>query len=247
MGGEKIFQMNETYDEKDTQCYIKSYMFIKGYSVAKNLKQTNVALALARRLHEGQYRKDGMPYIQHPLKVCSTLISYGVEDDATLGAALLHDVLEDCHEKLPLNGKELIADFNLSSEVIEIISTLTKESGLSQQELSIYFDRIKSNPKAALVKLSDRLHNSATLYAFPFERMDKYIQETYTFLIPMASFCKNYYPEYANAFSILKSNIYSLNHTMDIMMRKFQESEKPVMGEKHIKKISKIYEYIKNI
>ena len=62
-----IIKMNDTFNEKDTQQYIKSYMFIKGYSVAKNLKQTNVALALARRLHEGQYRKDGVPYIQHPL------------------------------------------------------------------------------------------------------------------------------------------------------------------------------------
>lgn len=226
-----IIQMNDTFDEKDTQHYIKSYMFIKGYSVAKNLKQTNVALALARRLHEGQYRKDGVPYIQHPLKVCTTLISYGVEDDATLAAALLHDILEDCHDKLPLNGKELITEFHLSKEVFDIISILTKESGLSQHELSVYFDRIKSNPKAALIKLSDRLHNSATLYTFSFERMDKYIQETYTFLIPMASFCKNYYPEYTNAFSILKSSIYSLNHAMDIMMRKFQESEKSVICE----------------
>ena len=169
-----------------------------------------------------------MPYIQHPLKVCTTLISYGVEDDATLAAALLHDILEDCHDKLPMNGKELITEYHLSKEVFEIISTLTKESGLNQHELSLYFDRIKSNPKAALIKLSDRLHNSATLYTFSFERMDKYIQETYTFLIPMASFCKNYYPEYTNAFSILKSSIYSLNHAMDIMMKKFQESERPI-------------------
>ena len=198
MSKEKIFK----WDDTDISHYIKSYMFIKGYSVAKNLNQTTVALALAQNLHEGQYRKDGMPYIQHPLKVCTTLISYGIEDDVILAAALLHDILEDCQDKLPLNGKELITEFHLSKEVFDIISILT----------------------AALIKLSDRLHNSSTLYTFSFERMEKYIQETYTFLIPMASFCKKYYPEYTNAFSILKSNIYSLNHSMDIMMKKFQTS-----------------------
>lgn len=220
MSKEKIFK----WDDTDISHYIKSYMFIKGYSVAKNLNQTTVALALAQNLHEGQYRKDGMPYIQHPLKVCTTLISYGIEDDVILAAALLHDILEDCQDKLPLNGKELITEFHLSKEVFDIISILTKESGLTQNELSVYFERIGRNPKAALIKLSDRLHNSSTLYTFSFERMEKYIQETYTFLIPMASFCKKYYPEYTNAFSILKSNIYSLNHSMDIMMKKFQTS-----------------------
>lgn len=218
-----IIAMNDSFDEEETRQYIKTYMFIKGFAVARNLRQTNIALPLARRLHAGQYRKDGIPYIQHPLKVCSTLISYGVYDDDTLAAALLHDILEDCHDKLPLNGKELITEYNLSKEVFDIITLLTKESGLDQHELSLYFDRVKGNPKAALIKLSDRLHNSSTLYTFSFDRMRKYIQETYTFLLPMASFCKNYYPEYTNQFSILKSNIYSLNHSMDIMMCKFEE------------------------
>ena len=138
MSKEKIFK----WDDTDISHYIKSYMFIKGYSVAKNLNQTTVALALAQNLHEGQYRKDGMPYIQHPLKVCTTLISYGIEDDVILAAALLHDILEDCQDKLPLNGKELITEFHLSKEVFDIISILTKESGLTQNELSVYFERI---------------------------------------------------------------------------------------------------------
>ena len=68
-----IIPLVETYNEVDTEKYIKSYMFIKGFAVAKNLKQTLIALAVARHFHNGQYRKDGMPYIVHPLKVCSTL------------------------------------------------------------------------------------------------------------------------------------------------------------------------------
>lgn len=148
-----IIAMNDSFDEEETRQYIKTYMFIKGFAVARNLRQTNIALPLARRLHAGQYRKDGIPYIQHPLKVCSTLISYGVYDDDTLAAALLHDILEDCHDKLPLNGKELITEYNLSKEMFDIITLLTKESGLDQHELSLYFDRIKGNSKAALIKL----------------------------------------------------------------------------------------------
>lgn len=52
--------MNDKFNENDTMKYIKSYMFIKGYAVAKKLDQTLIALSVARRLHEGQYRKDGL-------------------------------------------------------------------------------------------------------------------------------------------------------------------------------------------
>lgn len=220
----KIIQINDEFNENDTSKYIKSYMFIKGYAVGKNLNQTLIALSVARRLHEGQYRKDGTPYISHPLKVCSTLISYGIDDDTTLAAALLHDVLEDCADKLPMGGRELEIQYHLSEDVVDIVTLLTKESGLDDYELGIYFRNIEANPKAALIKLSDRLHNSSTVYNLSFEKLKKYLRETDLYLIPMASFCKNYYPEYTNAFSILKSNIYSLNHSMTIMLEKMGEA-----------------------
>lgn len=220
-----IVNPNDTYNETDTQKYIKSYMFIKGFAVAKNLKQTLIALAVARHFHNGQYRKDGMPYIVHPLKVCSTLINYGIDDDITLAAALLHDLLEDCGDKFPLKGRELITEYHFSQEVLDIITLLTKESGLDDYELSIYFKKIEQNCKAALIKLSDRLHNSTSLYTFTFDRMRKYIKETDDFILPMASYCKNYYPDYTNSFSILKSNIHSLNTSMRIMMEKFDQTE----------------------
>ena len=75
--------MNDDFSGEDNSAYIKSFMFIKGFAVALELEQTLIALAVARKMHYGQTRKDGAPYIMHPLKVCSTLINYGVKDDAT--------------------------------------------------------------------------------------------------------------------------------------------------------------------
>lgn len=218
----KVLEMNDTFSQEDVVKYMKSFIFIKGFAVGLKLPQTIVALSLARRFHDGQYRKDGLPFVVHPLKVCCTLISYGIVDDTILAAALLHDVLEECEEKLPLKGRELISEYGISEEVYEIIELLTKEPGLDQYELSVYFKEIEKNPKAALIKLADRLHNSATMYTFSVLKMRKYISETSEFLVPMASYCKNYYPEYMNAFSILKSNIYSLNNAMRMMMEKFE-------------------------
>lgn len=218
----KPLLMNEIFNQEDKSVYDSSYKFIKGVATEANLQQTLIALAVARRMHEGQHRKDGTPYFLHPLKVCSTLYNYGVKDDSVLAAALLHDVIEDCQDKLPLGGKELISEYGVSQEVYDIVQLVTKESGLDDYELSLYFDKIRKNPKALLVKLGDRLHNSQTLYAFANnndhnKKLKKYLRETNLFLIPMAQYGKAYYPQYTNALSILKSNIYSLNHSIEII------------------------------
>lgn len=215
-----MFQMNDDYCEQDTIHYIKPYMFIKGYAMGKGLPQTLLALPVARKLHDGQYRKSGEPYFTHPLKVCSTLISYGIDDDVTLASAILHDVLEDCGDQLPDGGRSLIQEYGIASEVVETISLLSKRSGLNDQELAEYFQKIEKNPRAALIKLADRLHNSGSLYTFTDEKMAKYLRETNLFLIPMASYCKKYYPQYANAFSILKSSITALNSSMAAMLER---------------------------
>lgn len=220
-----MISMNDEFEEKDTAQYIKSYMFLKGYAMGKGLNQTLMALTLAQKFHDGQYRKDGTPYFLHPLKVCSTLVSYGIDDDTTLAAALLHDVLEDCIDQLPMGGEELCSKYNLSTEILEIIQILTKESGLDDNALGVYFKRIEENPKAALIKLSDRLHNSSTLYTFTTAKMRKYIRETDMFLIPMASYCKKYYPAQTRAFAIMKSSIESMNRSMDIMLKRIENLE----------------------
>ena len=215
-----MFQMNDDYCEQDTIHYIKPYMFIKGYALGKELSQTMLALPVARKFHDGQYRKSGEPYFTHPLKVCSTLISYGIDDDVTLAAAILHDVLEDCGDNLLGGSQSLIQEYGIAPEVVETISLLSKRSGLNDQELAEYFQKIEKNPRAALIKLADRLHNSGSLYTFTDEKMAKYLRETNLFLIPMASYCKKYYPQYANAFSILKSSITALNSSMAAMLER---------------------------
>lgn len=89
---------------------------------------------------------------------------------------------------------------------------------------------MRPTPKAALIKLSDRLHNSSTLYTFTNEKMRKYLRETDMFLIPMASYCKKYYPEFTNAFGILKRNIEALNSSMKIMLEKLDAGSREENG-----------------
>lgn len=99
----------ESYNIGEEFLYSKSYLFIKGYATGLGLKYTLMALPLARKIHDGQYRFgcvqiDGkphrLPYIVHCLKVCSTLISLSLplsseELDLLLASSILHDALEN--------------------------------------------------------------------------------------------------------------------------------------------------------
>ena len=55
------------------------------------------AYAFAERVHGGQRRLSGEPYIIHPVYVASILTEIGI-DAPTIAAGLLHDTVEDCKD-----------------------------------------------------------------------------------------------------------------------------------------------------
>jgi (p)ppGpp synthase/HD superfamily hydrolase len=109
------------------------------------------AIALARLAHNGQKDKAGADYIEHPLRVASTLSG----DDAKI-VALLHDVLEDTavtREHLQLSG--------YTPEIIAAIESLTKlpdEEG-SDEGYEKFIHRAAQNPLAQKVKIADLKDN----------------------------------------------------------------------------------------
>lgn len=104
------------------------------------------AFFIAADAHKGQKDKGGKPYILHPMTVAK-----GVKGSDAKTVALLHDVLEDSDK---YTEKDL--DF-LSQEQMEALKLLKKEPGADYFE---YVNRIKTNPVAREVKLSDLRHNS---------------------------------------------------------------------------------------
>lgn len=224
---EKFINMDEIFNKEDEDKYMKYYMFTKGVAVALELNQTLLALSVARRLHDGQHRKSGEPYIVHPLKVCNTLFGLGIKEDEILAAALLHDTIEDCEDKAGRDGRKLITDYGVSRDVVDIVMTVTKDSGLDDEHLERHFAMVQDNPKALLVKLSDRLNNVSTMYVFSEDKLEKYIKETDKFIIPMASYGKCFYPKYTNQFQMLKAEISAINNSMkykDEEIRKLAKS-----------------------
>ncbi len=104
------------------------------------------AIKLARKYHEGQFDKGGQTYIEHPLRVMN-----GVESVDEKVVAILHDVLEDCD--VP---KEKLIEEGIPYYLVEKLEILCK--GKNEKYFD-YIDRVKYDPLAIKVKLSDLKDN----------------------------------------------------------------------------------------
>jgi GTP pyrophosphokinase len=145
------------------------------------------AYDLAAAAHAGQKRLTGDPYIVHPLEV-SKLLTELEMDDATLAAALLHDVVEDTGHGLG----EIRSDFG--DEVAVLVDGVTKlrrihfDTGRERQaeNLRRMLLAMASDLRVILIKLADRVHNMRTLKPLPEERRREVAQETLQILAPIA-------------------------------------------------------------
>ena len=191
------------------------YLFIKGYAIAKEMRNTLVALSVASRLHQEQKRKSGEPYLIHPLEVASYLINLNIDDDITCAAAILHDVVEDCDIKNPY--KELSQKYDLDKKVIDVVLLLTKPTNYKNklEAEKEYYEKIKQNRKALIIKLSDRANNLSTVDVFTKEKMIEYVTETRELIFPLCKYGKAYYPELSNAITIIKYQMMSICETIE--------------------------------
>ena len=230
----------ESFNVNEKFLYNDTYLFIKGYATAMKFTQTLKALPLASKFHNGQYRKgtiemDGqqykLPYVLHVLKVCSTLISLQLplshdELDTLFAAALLHDSIEDANEFLSTNGNELVSEYGMNQAVYECVRLVSKHSGCTDEELDSYFEAIKHNKLAVLIKLADRSHNVEDLYNMKIEKLHKYVRETRTWIYPLATYGKANYPELSNGFTILKAKIVSLTECTETIVDMYENTIK---------------------
>lgn len=176
---------------------VKTYSFIKGMAMGLGWGNTINALSFAREAHGEQLRKNGEPYIIHPLTMASHATALGIREDAIVAACLLHDVVEDCGvsvSSLPVDG---------------IVQSLVKLLTYSKNEdLSHYYEGILLDKRACIVKLLDRCNNVSTMAGvFTKEKLESYIEETRAHVLPLLRQTKNKWPEYSNILFVLKYHI----------------------------------------
>jgi len=148
-----------------------------------NVDLVRRAFEFARRIHEGQFRKSGDPYIIHPLSVAKILTEWKA-DDVTITAALLHDVLEDTNAPYGELYEELTRNF--SGEIANIIHSVSKldRNGFSSaverqvENFRRMIPAMLKDLRVILIKLADRTHNMRTLSFLPEEKQLLVAQET---------------------------------------------------------------------
>ena len=161
------------------------------YLPPKKVAVIEDAYHFAAEAHQGQVRKSGEPYLQHPLQVALTLAELQL-DATSLAAALLHDIPENCG--IPVS--EIKAKFG--SEVAKLVDGVSKLGKLawsgegvatteSQAEnLRKMLVAMAEDLRVVFIKLADRLHNMHTLDALPLEKQHSIAQETLEIYAPLA-------------------------------------------------------------
>jgi len=185
--------------------YRKTLLFIRGFAKGKNMPNTLKALALAERLHEGQTRRCGDPFIIHPLRVTPYLISLRITDDNTCAASLLHEIFKYCN--FDRNSDELTYKYGLDEEVLELIRLVSKPDDMKTET---YYDNLKTNYKALLIKLSNRANTCTRLDALDQNEKRDYIEENNKYIYPLCTYGKAYYPEYSDQIVNMKYHISSV-------------------------------------
>lgn len=157
----------------------------KNYDIDK-IKE---AFLYAQKLHDGQFRQSGEPYVSHPVAVAAIVASLGLDTDS-ICAALLHDTVEDCADKTNL---ETISKM-FGSEVAMLVDGLTKIIQVKiEDKEEAHIENIRKmllamnrDIRVIFIKLCDRLHNMRTLSAKKEERQRAIALETMYIYAPLA-------------------------------------------------------------
>ncbi|MCQ2427358.1 MAG: bifunctional (p)ppGpp synthetase/guanosine-3',5'-bis(diphosphate) 3'-pyrophosphohydrolase [Clostridia bacterium] len=165
------------------------YAMLRNSQVNYDLEKIEQAYIYAAKLHEGQFRASGEPYISHPLAVAEIVAGLHIDTDS-ICAALLHDTVEDCSDKT--NLAEIEKKFGPT--VAMLVDGLTKIVFLSvddKEEAHIENLRkmllaMSKDIRVIFIKLCDRLHNMKTLSAKNEEKQRMIALETMQVYAPLA-------------------------------------------------------------
>ena len=160
---------------------------VRQYNPNADFDKLYRAFTFADRAHDGQYRRDGSPYITHPLAVAEIAADLELDTDS-LVAALLHDCIEDTgatYEEIAKQFSPTVAD------LVEGVTKLTRMQYTSKEETQMENLRkmllaMSKDIRVILIKLCDRLHNMRTMeYQSPKKQKEKSL-ETLEIYAPLA-------------------------------------------------------------
>lgn len=188
------------------------YTRVKTFAQTQQLENTLSALQVMREKHQGQFRKasryasESVEYINHPLMMACHAHAMGIKDDSILAAILLHDVIEDTETNL-----ESLPVCDEVKTIVNLVTFKTAPDMTKEESKARYYNNIKLNKKACIVKMIDRCNNVSTMAgSFHREKLMEYITETEKYIMPVIKTVKDKYPEYSDIAFIVKYQIISI-------------------------------------
>ena len=159
----------------------------KEYFSTKDLALLKTAYNVAFEAHKGQLRKEGSPYITHPIAVATTLLDLNL-DIETVCSGLMHDVLEDSFIKKSylekLFGKEVAGIVDGVSNLNKLdFDSIEERNANNLQKMALAMSK---DIRVIIVKLCDRLHNMRTIDFLPREKQIRKSIETLDLYGPIA-------------------------------------------------------------
>ena len=164
---------------------------VKQYLPPDKVKLIQEAYEFSNDAHSGQCRLSGEPYIVHPLQISLTLADLRL-DAASIEAALLHDVSENC-------GVAIIdIETRFGSEVAKLVDGVTRLGKIAwagediarresqAKNLRKMLVAMAEDIRVVFIKLADRLHNMQTLHVMPPQKQQSIAQETLEIYAPLA-------------------------------------------------------------
>ena len=161
---------------------------IRSYHADADLGLVRKAYEFSAKAHEGQIRRSGEPYLQHPIAVAGVLTSLKTDVTAIV-AALLHDTLEDT----VATPDELEREFG--KDVVHLVDGVTKIGKITfrsyEEKQAENFRKMvlsmADDIRVVLIKLADRLHNMRTLEHLSTAKRQEIAQETLEIYAPLAN------------------------------------------------------------
>ncbi|MFT7581892.1 MAG: guanosine-3',5'-bis(diphosphate) 3'-pyrophosphohydrolase, partial [Myxococcota bacterium] len=161
---------------------------VREYHPTADVNLIQRAFVFAEQHHRPQRRKNGDPYIGHPVAVAHIVASMKL-DEATLCAALLHDTVEDTSVTV-----EQVAEI-FGEEIAHLVDGVTKLNKIrfrSKEERQAENFRkmliaMSQDIRVILVKLADRTHNMRTLRHMPEHKQRIIASETMDIFAPLAN------------------------------------------------------------
>ena len=165
----------------------KSNFLLDRISSTENRKQLENALKFSVKMHHGQVRKSGLPFVSHCIDVANKLLDWKM-DQTTIISALLHDVVEDTDVTL----KDIEKEFG--SEVAMLVDGVTKVENIAfrsiehkqAENFTKLFLSLANDLRVIIIKFADRLNNMETIQFLSSKKRKEIALETKEIFVPLA-------------------------------------------------------------